>query len=134
MLYSLYTLHDRSRQSTKTCAECHTYSLAGYGGGILDDIFQYLHLYEVLRGEISKVRAFSLVQGQLRAARDRARHPMRSFQCSSIFSQLCVYMCVLKFIFFRHFLLFCILCLWCVFLKYVFFSSFFTIFPFFLFI
>ena len=27
MLYSIYTLHDRSRQSTKTCAECHTYSL-----------------------------------------------------------------------------------------------------------
>lgn len=44
-LYSLYTLHDRSRQSTKTCAECHTYSLVGYGGGILDDIFQSLHLY-----------------------------------------------------------------------------------------
>jgi hypothetical protein len=40
-------LHDRSRQSTETCAECHTYSLVGYGGGILDDIFHYLHLYEV---------------------------------------------------------------------------------------
>ena len=51
-------LNDRSRQSTKTCAECHTYSLVGYGGGILDDILQYLHLYEVLRGEISKVKAF----------------------------------------------------------------------------
>ena len=58
ILYSIYMLHDRSRQSTKTCAECHTYSLVGYGGGILDDLFQYLHLYEVLRGEISKVRAF----------------------------------------------------------------------------
>ncbi len=58
ILYSIYMLHDRSRQSTKTCAECHTCSLVGYGGGILDDIFQYLHLYEVLRGEISKVRAF----------------------------------------------------------------------------
>ncbi len=30
-------------------------ALCGYGG---DDIFQYLHLYEVLRGVISKVRAF----------------------------------------------------------------------------
>ena len=38
ILYSIYMLHDRSRLSTKTCAECHTCSLVGYGGGILDDI------------------------------------------------------------------------------------------------
>ncbi len=88
--YSLHMLHDR-RQSTKTSAECHTSSLIGYGGGILDDIFQYLHLYEVLRREISEVRAFFAgTRGDLRAARDRARHPMRSNKCSIIFfSQLC---------------------------------------------
>ncbi len=133
ILYSIYMLHDRSRQSTKTCAECHMYSLIGYGGGILDEIFHYLHLYEVLRGEISKVRAF--LQGQLRAARDRAGHPMRFFKFRIIFSQLCVFVCVfLKFIFFRHYSLFCVLCLLCVFLKYVLFRYFSLYSPFFLFI
>ncbi len=36
---------------------------------------------------------FSLVQGQLRAARDRARHPMRS-NISYIFSVMCIYVCL----------------------------------------
>ncbi len=97
--YSLFILQNRSRQSTKTCAECHTYSLVGYGGGILDDIFQHLHLYEVLRGEISKVRAFF--------AGKRADILCELLSVVSYFSQLCVFMCVfLKSIFFRQFSLF----------------------------
>ena len=51
-------LHDRGRLSTKTCAECYTKSLIDYAGNRLDDIFQFLHFYEVLRGETSRVRAF----------------------------------------------------------------------------
>ncbi len=91
-LYSLCILHDHSRQCTKTCAEFHTYSLFGLGDLGLDDIFQYLHLYEVLRGEISKVRAFFAgTRAQLRAARDRASHPMRS---TIFFSVMCIYVCL----------------------------------------
>jgi hypothetical protein len=104
MLCSIYTLHDRSRQSTKTCAECHTFCLVGYGGGILDDIFQYLHLYEVLRGEISKVRAFF-------AGTSRARHPMRFVKCSVIyFSVMCIYVPFLNayvYVIF-HYFVFCL--------------------------
>ncbi len=57
----------------------------------------------MLRGEISKVRAFSLVQG-LRAARERARHSMRSLKCSIIFfSVMSIYVSLLKYVFFRPF-------------------------------
>ncbi len=127
-------LHDRSRQSTKTCAECHTYSLVGYGGGILDDLFQYLHLYEVMRGDIESKGFFRWYKGSYELLGIEQDIPC------DLFSELCVFLCVLKFIFSRHFSLFCVLCLLCVFLKYVliflfiiFFSSFFTFPPLFLF-
>ena len=76
-------LHDRGRQSTKTCAECYTYSLVGYGGSILVWLISTLTpLWGAKRRDIESKGPFFAGTGQLRAARDRARHPTRSNKCS----------------------------------------------------
>ena len=103
-LYSLYMLHDRSRQSTKTCAECHTCSLVGYGGGILDDISILTSLWGAERRNIESKGLFRWYKGSYELLGIEQDIPCDLISVVSYFSQLCVFMCAfLKYVFFRLF-------------------------------